>query len=221
MSAEEEDRLDFGEDEDDRESEISLGADEVDEENGAAGADEAQAGQQDDEQRVADTSNSAAGLPAFDQRQTEDGRPLPAGWIRKVSSSKGETYYLNLETRKSTWDEPTEPAQAASPPPAAAGSHEKPDAHNREAQQGNTSASFASVVVRNGATTDAGDEVPRRVEQNSAMEIDQGTSARLPAKCAARRSHGKQDRPLTNLLVIYCSPLSRRLCVLVSGEFFP
>ncbi|XP_060068057.1 uncharacterized protein LOC132548234 [Ylistrum balloti] len=36
---------------------------------------------------------------------------LPNGWEKKVSRSTGQEYYLNLYTKESQWDMPTEPAQ--------------------------------------------------------------------------------------------------------------
>ncbi|VDM34939.1 unnamed protein product [Hydatigera taeniaeformis] len=32
---------------------------------------------------------------------------LPEGWIARVSSSTGRTYYVNTSTKKSQWDRPT------------------------------------------------------------------------------------------------------------------
>ncbi|OQR77981.1 peptidyl-prolyl cis-trans isomerase NIMA-interacting 1-like [Tropilaelaps mercedesae] len=37
--------------------------------------------------------------------------PLPAGWEKRVSRSSGECYYLNVHTKESQWEVPTEPAQ--------------------------------------------------------------------------------------------------------------
>jgi len=39
---------------------------------------------------------------------------LPSGWEKRVSRSTGQTYFLNLLTKESQWDVPTEPAQPAS-----------------------------------------------------------------------------------------------------------
>merc|ERR1712136_416896 len=35
---------------------------------------------------------------------------LPEGWQERTSSSTGKTYYLNLLTKESRWERPTEPA---------------------------------------------------------------------------------------------------------------
>jgi len=37
---------------------------------------------------------------------------LPSGWEKHVSKSSGKTYYLNVHTKQSQWDMPTEPAVA-------------------------------------------------------------------------------------------------------------
>ncbi|KAA0199760.1 Peptidyl-prolyl cis-trans isomerase [Fasciolopsis buskii] len=37
---------------------------------------------------------------------------LPEGWISKVSSSTGKTYYVNTETQESQWEFPQHPAAA-------------------------------------------------------------------------------------------------------------
>ncbi|KAI5479399.1 hypothetical protein MNV49_003733 [Pseudohyphozyma bogoriensis] len=39
------------------------------------------------------------------------GRPLPAGWISKVSTTSGDIYYRNLVANTTCWDIPTEPAE--------------------------------------------------------------------------------------------------------------
>lgn len=38
------------------------------------------------------------------------GDELPEGWEKRVSRSSGKEYYLNLYTKESQWDRPTEPA---------------------------------------------------------------------------------------------------------------
>ncbi|XP_071551655.1 putative peptidyl-prolyl cis-trans isomerase dodo [Panulirus ornatus] len=38
---------------------------------------------------------------------------LPSGWEKRVSRSTGQTYYLNVYTKESQWDAPTEPAKPA------------------------------------------------------------------------------------------------------------
>ncbi|KAK8380709.1 hypothetical protein O3P69_007969 [Scylla paramamosain] len=38
---------------------------------------------------------------------------LPSGWEKRVSRSTGMTYYLNIYTKESQWDVPTEPAKPA------------------------------------------------------------------------------------------------------------
>ncbi|XP_003742986.1 peptidyl-prolyl cis-trans isomerase NIMA-interacting 1 [Galendromus occidentalis] len=37
--------------------------------------------------------------------------PLPAGWEKRTSRSSGDCYYLNIHTKESQWEVPTEPAQ--------------------------------------------------------------------------------------------------------------
>ncbi|VDP66858.1 unnamed protein product [Echinostoma caproni] len=39
---------------------------------------------------------------------------LPEGWISKVSSSTGKTYYVNTITQESQWDLPQHPASSSS-----------------------------------------------------------------------------------------------------------
>lgn len=36
--------------------------------------------------------------------------PLPAGWLVRVSRSKGKTFYVNTVTKATQWTRPTEPA---------------------------------------------------------------------------------------------------------------
>lgn len=36
---------------------------------------------------------------------------LPSGWEKRVSRSTGQTYYLNIYSKESQWDAPTEPAK--------------------------------------------------------------------------------------------------------------
>ncbi|KAK7095332.1 putative peptidyl-prolyl cis-trans isomerase dodo [Littorina saxatilis] len=36
---------------------------------------------------------------------------VPSGWERKVSRSTGKEYFLNIYTKESQWDPPTEPAE--------------------------------------------------------------------------------------------------------------
>lgn len=37
--------------------------------------------------------------------------PLPAGWLVRVSRSKGKTFYINTFTKATQWSRPTEPAE--------------------------------------------------------------------------------------------------------------
>ena len=39
---------------------------------------------------------------------------VPEGWEERVSKSSGRTYYLNLLTKESQWEMPTEPAEGFS-----------------------------------------------------------------------------------------------------------
>ncbi|XP_064649454.1 putative peptidyl-prolyl cis-trans isomerase dodo [Lineus longissimus] len=39
-----------------------------------------------------------------------DSENLPEGWEKRKSSSTGKAYYLNLHTKQSQWEVPTEPA---------------------------------------------------------------------------------------------------------------
>ena len=39
---------------------------------------------------------------------------VPEGWEERVSKSSGRTYYLNLLTKESQWEMPTEPAKGFS-----------------------------------------------------------------------------------------------------------
>ena len=206
MSAEEEDRLDFGEDDDDRESEISLGLGGQEDVEVEAAEDGQQASRQEEaevrvEQSTSSGSANGAGRAAqFSEKQTEDGRPLPAGWIRKTSS-KGETYYLNLETRKSTWDEPVAEAERSYTPPPRAVSAEKPAAAlKRETQTSstNTGASYASVAASSAAVHDDARGSSNRSEK-APLADDKGTSARLPALIAAQPDPCNKNVPLISL----------------------
>ena len=39
---------------------------------------------------------------------------VPEGWEERVSKSSGRTYYLNLLTKESQWEMPTDPAEGFS-----------------------------------------------------------------------------------------------------------
>ena len=39
-----------------------------------------------------------------------DDQDLPKGWEKRVSRSTGQAYYLNIHTKESQWDRPTEEA---------------------------------------------------------------------------------------------------------------
>ncbi|EDW82600.1 uncharacterized protein Dwil_GK10078 [Drosophila willistoni] len=43
-----------------------------------------------------------------------DTEQLPEGWEKRTSRSTGLSYYLNIHTKESQWDQPTEPAKKAS-----------------------------------------------------------------------------------------------------------
>lgn len=40
----------------------------------------------------------------------ESNESLPTGWEKRTSRSTGQTYYLNIHTKESQWDVPTEDA---------------------------------------------------------------------------------------------------------------
>ncbi|XP_030380796.1 putative peptidyl-prolyl cis-trans isomerase dodo [Scaptodrosophila lebanonensis] len=40
-----------------------------------------------------------------------DTEQLPEGWEKRTSRSTGLSYYLNIHTKESQWDQPTEPAK--------------------------------------------------------------------------------------------------------------
>ncbi|XP_052856949.1 putative peptidyl-prolyl cis-trans isomerase dodo [Drosophila gunungcola] len=40
-----------------------------------------------------------------------DAEQLPEGWEKRTSRSTGLSYYLNVHTKESQWDQPTEPAK--------------------------------------------------------------------------------------------------------------
>ncbi|KAH8274785.1 putative peptidyl-prolyl cis-trans isomerase dodo [Drosophila bipectinata] len=42
-----------------------------------------------------------------------DAEQLPEGWEKRTSRSTGMSYYLNVHTKESQWDQPTEPAKKA------------------------------------------------------------------------------------------------------------
>ncbi|KAF0293126.1 Peptidyl-prolyl cis-trans isomerase NIMA-interacting 1 [Amphibalanus amphitrite] len=46
------------------------------------------------------------------------GDNLPEGWEKKTSRSTGQVYYLNLYTKDSQWEVPTEPARGGGDGPA-------------------------------------------------------------------------------------------------------
>lgn len=50
-------------------------------------------------------------LTIMDNNSTDDAE-LPKGWEKRVSRSTGQTYYLNIHTKESQWDVPTEEASS-------------------------------------------------------------------------------------------------------------
>ncbi|KAH7636715.1 (peptidyl-prolyl cis/trans isomerase) NIMA-interacting 1 dodo [Dermatophagoides farinae] len=63
-----------------------------------------------------DANNQDANNNQQDQQQQQsqdehdqDG-PLPKGWEKRVSRSTGQAYYLNIYTKESQWDRPTQEA---------------------------------------------------------------------------------------------------------------
>ncbi|KXH60031.1 hypothetical protein CNYM01_14094, partial [Colletotrichum nymphaeae SA-01] len=43
---------------------------------------------------------------------------VPPGWIARWNDQYKEWFYVNLHTKQSQWDKPTEPALPPPPPPA-------------------------------------------------------------------------------------------------------
>ncbi|XP_043658343.1 putative peptidyl-prolyl cis-trans isomerase dodo [Drosophila teissieri] len=57
-----------------------------------------------------------------------DSEQLPEGWEKRTSRSTGMSYYLNVYTKESQWDQPTEPAKkTGGGGGASAGSGDAPD----------------------------------------------------------------------------------------------
>ena len=46
------------------------------------------------------------------ENNSGDDQPLPKGWEKRVSRSTGQVYYLNIFTKESQWDRPTEEASS-------------------------------------------------------------------------------------------------------------
>lgn len=120
----EEDRLDFGEEED-LEDQISLGEADID-----AKEDQDQDITQTRESSTNDNSGhgglshaaagSAAGATASIDSKVDgaDEAPLPPGWVARLSR-QGELYYLHEPTKQSTWDRPTETVESSVSSPRA------------------------------------------------------------------------------------------------------
>lgn len=108
MSGDDEDRLDFGEDEE-LEDQISLG----DADEGMARGHENSEQQHQDVNMTADEGadcGSHAHQAAANSESTEsDEPPLPPGWVTRVSR-QGELYYFHEATTESQWDRPTAPS---------------------------------------------------------------------------------------------------------------
>ena len=51
-----------------------------------------------------------AAKAAHDKTRDKHGKPLPPGWVSKMSSSLGDVYYRNIVTNTSSWEIPTWPA---------------------------------------------------------------------------------------------------------------
>ncbi|GAA5972631.1 hypothetical protein JCM8115_006452, partial [Rhodotorula mucilaginosa] len=58
--------------------------------------------------------------PAHNEHLDEHGKPLPEGWVSRVSKSTKRIYYRNTRLNTSEWDIPTQPAQGPAPGPTAA-----------------------------------------------------------------------------------------------------
>ena len=114
--SDEEDRLDFGED-DDCESVISLGADvqqPSQQEDAIAEAAEPSApaaAAPDTQAEEVAVEAPAAAEEALSAKEPESmAVKLPAGWIECKSKSSGDVYYLNTVDKSTTWDVPRHPA---------------------------------------------------------------------------------------------------------------
>ena len=129
--SDEEDRLDFGED-DDSESVISLGADtqqpsqqedalsEVVEPSAAAAPDT----------QAEEVSVEAPAVPDDTSSAVESRSAtvkLPAGWVECKSKSSGEVYYLNTVDKSTTWDIPQYLASAVAPTSVSSQNDANPD----------------------------------------------------------------------------------------------
>ncbi|XP_017030277.1 putative peptidyl-prolyl cis-trans isomerase dodo [Drosophila kikkawai] len=56
-----------------------------------------------------------------------DAEQLPEGWEKRTSRSTGLSYYLNVYTKESQWDQPTEPAKKTGGGGSGGGAGDSPD----------------------------------------------------------------------------------------------
>lgn len=145
MLGDEEDRLDFGEDEE-LEDQISLGdADEA----GDWGAGQQAAANVDTDANTQSRTNGAGSSAESASKNAaagDDEEPLPPGWVTRVSR-QGEMYYFYEATEFSQWDRPTAPltgsaeavepaapeeSSAQSAPSAAASNQQGMSLHTRQ-----------------------------------------------------------------------------------------
>lgn len=168
---EDEDRLDFGDD-DDRESVISLGGevDQVEDVQRSGSTDS----NKDKDEAARDSVTNARDVVQEAAQHVQAPSVLPPGWAER-KSRKGETYYLNTHTGKTTWELPDGPARPSSrgnTPDAARSS--KTAAPQATATSNDTEA----VTIQDGTNPEAGsisgDAIPEEM-----ASIPQSTSSQL------------------------------------------
>lgn len=204
MSGDDEDRLDFGEDEE-LEDQISLG--DADEAPGWQGAQ--QQDMQIDAQVVKQPSDSDAGQvtgPASQAVSEENSKEasLPAGWVTRVSR-QGEMYYFHEATLTSQWDRPTAPMKAGpqaveSKSPAPTRSEPVQDVAAASTSQDSAKANVTSNASREAASSTKWGRQSQPLEaqafpSRAAETADKPKSAREVAEAAgARQSASSSDK---------------------------
>lgn len=77
------------------------------------------------------------------RKEASDG-PLPDGWLKKVSTSSGRTYYWNTHTKKPQWDRPTSAATGG----GAVSSNSSSNNSAKANKSGTTKATASHLLVK-------------------------------------------------------------------------
>ena len=213
--------LDFGEDED-RESEISLGLNGEPREGGGNLEDVGNESEE-DEARTQYAKSSPR------RAESAEVPSLPVGWARRTSR-KGEIYYLNMLTNESTWDAPL---KAVEPPQDGGGNRGKVQSDDVALRPKETVVGLANADAEQGREdlevdididTEKGTSCSTGLAENSAR-LEAPVDFHEPAfhPYARNKSPNRQSPPngsisnsYSHMLAICFFPLSNRFTITYS-----